>query len=83
MKRIIKWPIKMVWKAIGPIRRPLVRDFETWLDRYVVMTSHAAVEETNMGFDFAAAEMARMQSQVQAMRAAVESSRHEGLAVIS
>ena len=82
MKRAIKWPLKMAWRATGPIRRPLVRAFEGWLDRYVVMTSHAATDEANLGFDFAASELARMQQQVEAMRAAVEGQRREGLVVV-
>lgn len=83
MKRLIKIPLKLVWRAMGPIHRPLVRAFEGWLDRYVVMTSHAATEEANLGFDFAAAEMARMQGQVAAMRAELDGQRREGLAVVS
>ena len=83
MKRIIKWTLKMIWKTMGPIRRPFGRAFAAWLDRYVVLTSHAATEEANNAFDFATAEMARLQRQVQEMREAVESSRHEGLAVVS
>jgi hypothetical protein len=82
MKRLIKFPLKLAWRALGPIRRPLVREFEGWLDRYVVMTSHAATEEANIGFDFAAAELARMQQQVEAMRAVVEGQRREGLVVV-
>ena len=80
MKRLIKLPLKLAWHATGPVRRPLQRAFEAWLDRYVVMTAHAATEETNLAFDFAAAELARMQAQVEAMRALVESPPREELA---
>ena len=82
MKRIFKWPIKMVWRATGSIRRPLVRELGKWLDRYVVIISHAATEEANIGLDFAAAEMARMQSQVQAMCEAVESAGRDDLIIV-
>ena len=83
MKRLIKYPLKLAWRAIGPIRRPVVRAFEHWLDRYVVMTAHAATDEANLGFDFAAAELSRLQQQVSAMRLNVEGPPREGLAVVS
>lgn len=82
MKRLLKLPLKLAWRATGPVRRPLQRAFEGWLDRYVVMTAHAATDEANLGFDFAAAELARMQAQVEAMRALVEPASREGLAVV-
>jgi hypothetical protein len=82
MKRIIKWPLKLAWKATGPIRRPITRAFEHWLDRYVVMTSHAATEEANIGLDFAAAEMTRMQLQIQRMRESLQAPNRDGLAIL-
>ena len=83
MKRWIKYPLKITWHLTGPIRRPAAQAFEQWLDRYVVMTAHAATEEANLGFDFAAAELARLQQQVAAMRARLEGGPREGLAVVS
>jgi hypothetical protein len=83
MRRIFKWQMKLMWNLVGPVRRPLVRVFETWLDPYVVLTAHAATEEANNAFDFATAEMARLQQQVQQMREAVETDRIEVLVVVS
>ena len=83
MKRLVKYPLKMAWGMAGPLRRPIVRAFEQWLDRYVVMTAHAATEQANLGFDFASAELARLQQQVAAMRADLEADSREGLGVVS
>ena len=82
MKRLIKWPLKLMWKATGPVRRPIQRAFEVWIDRYVIMTSHAATEEANIGLDFAAAEMSRMQLQVRRIRESLEASSQDGLTIL-
>ena len=85
MKRLVKWPIKLAWRAIGPVRRPVVPPpSSVWLDRYVVMTSHAATEEANLGLDFASAETRPDAAlQVQALRGAVEVLPGEGLALVA
>jgi len=68
MKRVILFPMKLVWRILGPVRRALVREVETWLDRYLAQTTLAVTDEANMTLDFAAGELARMQEQVRAIR---------------
>ncbi len=80
MKRLMMFPLKLAWRATGPIRRPLVREIETWLDRYLVQTTLAVSEEANITLDFAAGELARMQRQVEAMRSLVEDRGRAGCA---
>jgi len=83
VKRLTKRTLKFGWSATKPIRRPFVGLLEACIDRYVVIAANAAVEDANLGLDFAAAELARMQVQVEAMLAEVEGSGREGLAVAS
>ncbi len=82
MKRLIKKTLKFAWRGTSPIRRPFVRRFEAWIDRYVVITAHEATENANLALDFAAAEIARMNSQVDRLCASVESRRTEALLAV-
>ena len=77
VKRFAKGTLKFGWRLTRPIRRPIVRRAEAWIDRYLLITAHEATEHANLGLDFAAAELARMQAQVEALTREVE-----GLAVV-
>lgn len=82
MKRLMVLPLKLAWRATGPIRRPVVREIETWLDRYLVRTTLVVTEEANITLDFASGELARMQGQVEAMQGALHASTPRGLVVV-
>ena len=82
MKRLIKLPLRILWRATGPLRRPVVRRFESWFDRYLTLSARTLTEEANLVLDFTAAELARLQIQVEAMRGAVDELEPEGLAVV-
>lgn len=83
VKRLAKKTLKFGWRITKPIRRPFVAVTEAWIDRHVVIAANAAVEDANLGIDFAAAELARMQAQVEAIIARIEGQGREGLAVVS
>lgn len=81
IKKAAKRTLKFGWRVTKPIRRPAIGMVERWIDRAVVIAAHEAVTEANLAIDFAAADLARMQAQVDAMIATLDRS-HEGLAVV-
>ena len=75
MNRLIRWPLRVCWRLSRPIRGRLASRAEAWLDRYLVFATEAMVEEANLALDFASADLARMQAQVERLAARAEGAR--------
>lgn len=83
MKRLIKRPLKAIWRWTHPVRRPFVRKAEALLARsfahapvpqpHVHVACNCRVnEETGVLMDFMVREMVRLQDQIERLQQAVE-----------
>ena len=76
MKRLAKAMLKGVWRAAGPIRRPVTRRCETFLKECVrpaepVNLMHV-VEESNVLLDQVVRELVRLQRQTEYLQQMTE-----------
>ena len=92
MKRLIKWPLKVVWRWTAPLRRPIVRKLEAFLARAYAQAPiphphiHIAcngrvTEETGVLMDFLVRELVRLQDQVERLQQTVENLAPSGTAL--
>jgi hypothetical protein len=83
MKRLIKRPLKAIWRWTAPARRPFVRKAEAFLARayaqapipapHVHLTCNCRVtEETSLLMDYMVRELVRLQTQVERLQEAVD-----------
>ena len=71
MKRLVKGPIKAVWRWTAPLRRPVVDRFEAMLRRCCDRPHVCHVTaETALLMDHLVRELVRLQKQVDARRVA-------------
>ena len=76
MKRLIKFPLKAVWRFTLPVRRPFVARFEAMIVRCCASTRqphhcHVSVE-TGLVMDHLVRELVRLQAQVDLLQLAVD-----------
>jgi hypothetical protein len=77
MKRLIKRPLRAIWRMTHPVRRPIVRKLEAFLARTYAQAQapmpqphvHVAcncrvTEETSLVIDYMVRELVRLQIQV-------------------
>lgn len=96
MKRLIKRPLKALWRWTHPLRRPVVRKVEALLARSIAQASLTAphfhvtcngrvTEETGVLMDFVVRELVRLQDQVDRLQQSVEdlAPRAAGLSVVN
>jgi hypothetical protein len=75
MKRVIKSALRVLWRGTGPIRRPILRKYESFLKRCLppaVPPARYPIEETNALMDEVVRELIRLQGQTEYLRQAVE-----------
>lgn len=73
MKRLVKTWLRTVWRWGAPIRRPLMSKFEATVIRCCKAARPVDVnEEVVLLMDHLARELARLQTQVEMLRDAVE-----------
>lgn len=83
MKRLIKFPLRMLWRLTAPVRRPLVRKVEALLARAVARAPvpaphvHVACEcrvnaEAGLLMDYMVRELVRVQTRLDHLQEAVE-----------
>jgi hypothetical protein len=78
MKRLIKLPIKVIWRLTHPLRRPVVRRVENLIRRCAVQPPpqvHVVCrvpEETGLIMDHMVRELVRLQTQLDRLQQMVE-----------
>jgi hypothetical protein len=75
MKRLLKLPLKAVWRWTAPLRRPVMARYETVLVRCVARQPPHVCQvtaETNLLMDNLVRELVRLQKQVDLLQSAVE-----------
>lgn len=76
MKRLIKRPLKAVWRFTLPVRRPFVARFEAMIVRCCASTRQPhycqVSVETGVVMDHLVREVVRLQSQVEQLQLAVD-----------
>jgi hypothetical protein len=73
MKRLIKRPLKMVWRWTAFVRRPVQARIEAMLVRCCNRPPHCHVsDETGLVMDHLVREVIRLQKQVESLHQAVE-----------
>ena|SRR5579871_1563782 len=78
MKGLIKRPLKVMWRLMLPVRRPVVRRLEELIARstaHPAPHAHVVCEvtaETGVLMDHMIRELVRLQSQVECLRRAIE-----------
>ena len=78
MKRLIKFPFKVVWRLALPLRRPIIRRLDELIRRNSVQPppqvhlSCRVPDETNLIMDHMVRELVRLQSQVDRLQQLIE-----------
>jgi hypothetical protein len=80
MKRLLKYPLKAVWRLTAPLRRPILRRYEAMLVRCCAQAQHHefhlechVTPETNLVMEHLLRELVRLQDQIDHLQTAVES----------
>lgn len=69
IKRALRFPLKLVWRAIKPLLRRLAARAETWIDPYITIAAESVADRSNMELDLAACEVSRLSRQIEAITA--------------
>jgi hypothetical protein len=77
MKRLLKLPAKMLWRATWPIRAPIMRKLDAMITRIFAQNRNLmhvchVTEETSLLMDHLVRELVRLQLKVESLQATIE-----------
>ncbi len=81
MKRVAKALLKPLWKATGPVRRPISARVERYLRRCLTVPPPPptdTLDEVVVALDFVVRELVRLQDDVDRLRSAIEERNEAG-----
>ena len=72
MKRVLKFLLRPIWRASGPLRRETDRRIELWFSRTIEPKARQYAAEFTPGIDGLLRELVRLQQHVDELQATID-----------